>query len=89
MQDLHLKFGFMSNYDETIFFKLEDSFTSSDTHTIMFYSDVIYRDESTSDTPGAESVTVRQAFFYVGCLAAQNHRHFARVGPGLRWTTSG
>ncbi|KAJ5087186.1 hypothetical protein N7456_010802 [Penicillium angulare] len=88
MGDLNLKYGFMSTYEETVFLKLESS-GGPNSETILYHSPVILRDSRSSNTPGSESVTIRQAFFYLGCLANSGHRHAVIPRPGTTWVKVG
>ncbi|PYH33787.1 uncharacterized protein BO87DRAFT_437087 [Aspergillus neoniger CBS 115656] len=80
MYDLKLKFGYMSNYDETIFFKQE--IPPGRRYTVLYYSSIIGSDSLF--VPG-ESVTLRQCFFHLGVEASAGPDHITEVTRTVPW----
>jgi hypothetical protein len=63
MKEMDIKYGFLSNYDQTVFLcqvSLPDGIG-------LEYSPVFYHDERYN--PSKRTISMRQAFFYVGMLA--------------------
>ncbi|OJI91308.1 hypothetical protein ASPTUDRAFT_52982 [Aspergillus tubingensis CBS 134.48] len=80
MRDLKLKYAYLSNYEEAMFFCQNDPLGAHQTE--LLYSDVI--DFSNRAVTGS-SVTIRQCFFYVGVCAAQQPNHTTSESRTTGW----
>lgn len=82
MQDRKVKYGVMSNYNETIFLRQVTTLTSA----YLEYSPIIRHDDMY--TPAPRSVTLRQCFFHVALLSLQPGARFTKLPTGEQWTMS-
>ncbi|PYH67501.1 uncharacterized protein BO88DRAFT_426743 [Aspergillus vadensis CBS 113365] len=84
MRDLELKFGFISTYEQTVFFCQDDSVGNN--QTVLLYSPVI--EHNWGYIPG-RTVTLKQAMFYLGLQASAAPHFTTSESRTTGWVTNG
>ncbi|KAI2856178.1 hypothetical protein CBS147343_3011 [Aspergillus niger] len=83
MRDLDLQFGFLSTYEQTVFFRQDD--TVGNNQTVLLYSPVIMH--NWGYIPG-QTVTLKQALFYLGLQASAAPYFITSESRTTGWVTN-